>query len=116
MRDEWCSYNNGATINSMILFEWDEVKATQNFRKHGISFELARLVFSDPYALVEQDRIEDGWPRWRTIGLVSGVVVLFVAHTVEDLYQDEVIRIISARRATQKERIRYEQNRKKYIG
>ncbi len=100
----------------MILFEWDKAKADQNLQKHGISFELAKLVFLDPYALVEQDRIEDGEPRWRTIGLVGGMVILFVAHTVEQQGQHEIARIISARRATRKERIRYEENRKKYAG
>jgi hypothetical protein len=100
----------------MILFEWDEAKADKNLPKHGISFELARLVFLDPCALVEQERIEDGEPRWRTIGLVGGMVVLFVAHTTEEQGQHEIVRIISARRATRKERIRYDENRKKYVG
>lgn|SRR5580704_3243015 len=100
----------------MILFEWDEAKADKNLRKHGISFELARLVFLDPCALIERERIEDGEPRWRTIGLVGGMVVLFVAHTTEEQGQHEIVRIISARRATRKERIRYDENRKKYIG
>jgi hypothetical protein len=100
----------------MILFEWDEAKADKNLRKHGISFELARQVFLDPCALVEQERIGDGEPRWRTIGLVGGMVVLFVAHTTEEQGQHEIVRIISARRATRKERIRYDENRKKYVG
>lgn len=100
----------------MILFEWDELKAEQNIRKHGISFETAKLAFLDPFALVEQDRIENGEPRWRTIGLVDALIVLFVAHTVNEQDRHEIIRIISARRATRKERIRYEQNRKKHDG
>lgn len=100
----------------MILFEWDEGKAEQNARKHGVGFELAKQVFLDPCALIEQDRIVDGERRWRTIGRVGEIVIFFVAHTVEEQDQDEIIRIISARRATRRERIRYEQNRKKYIG
>jgi len=40
----------------MILFEWNEAKAESNQRKHGISFERAKFVFADPYALAEQDR------------------------------------------------------------
>jgi uncharacterized protein len=41
----------------VIRFEWDEAKAKSNERKHGVRFEDAMLVFADPYALVEQDRI-----------------------------------------------------------
>jgi uncharacterized protein len=43
-----------------LWFEWDPAKAQTNARKHGINFETARLVFADPFALVEQDRIEGG--------------------------------------------------------
>jgi hypothetical protein len=68
--------------------------------------------FSDPYALVEQDRIEGGELRWQTLGLVGGAVLLLVAHMVRNEGEDEVIRIISARKASRKERVRYDQNRK----
>ena len=96
----------------MIRFEWDPAKARANERKHGISFEIAAHVFEDPDALVEQDRIERGERRWQTLGLVEGILLLLVAHTVrlED-EGDEIIRIISARRADGKERSRYEKER-----
>jgi len=55
----------------MILFEWDEAKARSNERKHGVRFEDAMLVFADPYALVEQDRLEGGELRWQTLGLAG---------------------------------------------
>jgi uncharacterized DUF497 family protein len=97
----------------MVWFEWDDVKANANERKHGVRFDDAMLVFSDPCALVEQDRIEGGELRWQTLGLVGGVVLLLVAHTVRNEGEDEVIRIISARKASRKERVRYDQNRKK---
>jgi len=71
------------------------------------------LVFADPYALVEQDRIEGGELRWQTLGLVGGIVLILVAHTVRNEQEDEIIRIISARRAVRKERKRYDENRKK---
>ena len=71
------------------------------------------LVFADLYALVDQDRIEGGELRWQTFGLVEGIVLLLVAHTVRSEEQDEIIRIISARRAVRKERKRYDENRKK---
>jgi uncharacterized DUF497 family protein len=97
----------------MILFEWDQGKARSNRRKHGITFEDAMQVFDDPFALAAQDRIEGGECRWQTIGMVEGMVIVIVAHTVEEEGQDEIIRIISARQATRKERIRYDKNRQK---
>jgi uncharacterized DUF497 family protein len=96
----------------MVRFEWDQAKAQSNQRKHAVRFEDALLVFADPFALVEQDRVEAGELRWQTLGLAAGVVLLLVAHTVRNQDQDEIIRIISARKATRKERIRYVQNRK----
>lgn len=93
-------------------FTWDETKATANRRKHGVSFSTAQAVFRDPYALTEFDRVEAGEVRWRTIGLVNGVVVLLLIHTI--LFEGpgwEVVRIISARRAEPHERSRYERHR-----
>jgi uncharacterized protein (DUF4415 family) len=56
-------------------FEWDSTKAAANQRKHGISFGLALRVFNDPFALSEQDRVECGQQRWRTIRLVCAEVM-----------------------------------------
>ena len=93
-------------------FEWDSTKAESNLRKHGVSFETAARALADPFAMVEQDRIENGERRWQTLGAVEGHLLLLVAHTVRDDKDGiEVIRIISARRAEPKERKRYEQNR-----
>ena len=97
----------------MVLVEWDEARDKLNRLKHGISFAEAMLVFADPYALADQDRIESGERRWQTIGLVGRVAVLLVAHTVREEGPDEIIRLISARRANRKERMRYEENREK---
>jgi uncharacterized protein len=97
----------------MVWFEWDEAKAKSNERKHAVRFEDAMLVFADSYALVMQDRSEQGELRWQTLGLVGGIVPLLVAHTVYNEGEDEVIRIISARKASRKERIRYDANREK---
>ena len=52
--------------------------------------------------------------RWQTIGLVEGVAILLVAHTIIERGEDELIRIVSARLATRQERNRYEENRKNY--
>src|ERR1039458_9163458 len=93
----------------MTLFEWDEAKAESNLRKHGISFDDAVEVFYDPYAVIEQDGV-DGELRWLAIGRVARIAVLYVAHTIESEGHDEVIRIISARRADRRERMRYGKN------
>jgi uncharacterized protein len=93
-----------------IRFEWDPDKAESNLAKHGVSFELAMRAFGDLFALMDHDRIEQGEARWQTIGMVEGWLVLLVAHTLRDEADgSEIIRIISARRATRQERKRYEQ-------
>ena len=90
-------------------FEWNEQKAQVNLKKHGISFEIALRIFDDPLALSMQDRDVAGELRWQTIGMVDGCLVLLVAHTITALdVEEEVIRIISARRADRLERKRYE--------
>jgi hypothetical protein len=94
-----------------MRFEWDPAKAESNKQKHGVRFEAAILVFTDPFAHTEQDRIEGGEHRWRTIGMVSGAMMLVVAHADREEDGTEIIRIISARRADKKEKRRYEQNR-----
>lgn len=95
----------------MIRFEWDNVKAHSNRRKHGISFDIAKHIFDDPDALMSRDRIEGGEVRWQTIGTVDGILLLLVAHTIEgeEGNSEETIRIISDR----KERERYEKERQK---
>ena len=92
----------------MQTFEWDEAKAATNYRKHGIRFQLAIRAFDDPFAVVTQDRVVDGEARWQTLGLVDGLLLLLVAHTVRHEIDAEVIRIISARKPSQHERKRYE--------
>lgn len=92
----------------MIEFEWDEQKNSSNQQKHGLSFEIAARVFFDPLCLRRQDRYEHGEERWQALGEVGGTTVLLVAHTQRDISGGEVIRIISARRATKAERRFYE--------
>ena len=94
-----------------IRFEWDAEKAASNLAKHRVSFETAMRACCDPFALSAQDRTVHGEERWQTIGRVGECLVLLVAHVVaEDEDGTEVIRIISARKATSGERKRYEQN------
>ena len=102
----------------MLQFEWDEAKARANEKKHGVSFDDGVQIFEDPYVISEHDRIEDGELRWQSVGMIEGMLVVLVAHTSEIFAENdvEVIRIISARRATRKERRRYDENRAKAIG
>ena len=91
-----------------ITFEWDKNKAESNLHKHGITFIDAAAVFQDPCCMTVQDRFENGEYRWQTLGYSRGVILLLVAHTYTDSNGTEIIRIISARRATKAERKQYE--------
>ncbi|MCY4241141.1 MAG: BrnT family toxin [Rhodobacter sp.] len=98
---------------TLPFFIWDADKNLSNRRKHGLSFEIAARVFLDPLHISVQDRIEGGEQRWQTIGQIAGLTVVLVVHTfTEEGPLDEtveVIRIISARPVTRKERKRYEE-------
>lgn len=83
-------------------FDWDDAKAKANWNAHGVSFESARTVFRDPFAIERLDDRQDHGKE-RFIGTAEGQVILFVAYTER---QDR-IRIISARRATQREQDDY---------
>ena len=87
-----------------MQFTWDERKDQINRQKHGISFETAVLAFDDAHQVSSQDRIVDGELRWQTIGMVNGIHVLLVAHTLSVKGDEEIVRIISARKATPRER------------
>jgi uncharacterized DUF497 family protein len=90
-------------------FKWNEEKNRINKEKHGISFEEASAVFNDPMHLAFIDeRFEYGEERWITIGQVRSEMFIVAAHTYMDVDGNETIRIISARRATRKERRQYE--------
>lgn len=89
-----------------LKFEWNQKKAKKNIEKHGVSFEEAATVFSDPLSMTYDDPDHlYGANRYIIIGLSSCGELLFVSHTeIVD-----TIRIISARRLTRKERKEYEQ-------
>jgi hypothetical protein len=95
----------------MTRFRWDPEKAETNFRKHGIRFKAAAKVFDDPCVFIRQDRVVEDEPRWQAIGMVEGTAILLVAHAYSVEETEEVIRIISARKADRTERGVYEQNR-----
>ena len=71
--------------------------------------KLRAQVFEDPFQINILDRIENGEERWQTLGMVGSMVLLLVAHTFVEQEEEEVVRIISARKATRKERQKYEE-------
>ena len=93
-----------------MRFEWDEAKNRRNLARHHISFETAKLALEDPHALSVQDRTVEDEERWQTLGMAGGAVVVLVAHTYREENGEEVIRLISARKATPLERGAYEKN------
>lgn len=92
-----------------MRFIWDPEKARRNLAKHGILFELAQFVFDDPLHVLVPDRFEDGEQRWHAVGMVGAVAILLVVHSYPDEDDEELVRIIGARKATPHERRRYEQ-------
>jgi len=91
----------------MIRIEWDPTKNETNHAKHGIDFETAQLIFDDPFCITFVERVTGGEERWHAVGSIEKIIVLVVVHTYWQEGSDEVIRIISARRATRKERENY---------
>jgi len=86
-----------------LKFEWNKSKAKDNFERHGVTFDLAKEVFRDPFAVEFLDeRQEYGEERFVIIGLVAAHL-LYVAYTE----RRDAIRIISARRATKHEQETY---------
>ena len=86
-----------------MCFEWDEKKNTANLEKHGISFEDATLVFDDINALERVDGTYDGENRLKIIGKIYNILVVLVIF----VERGEIIRIISARKATRQESEEY---------
>ena len=92
-----------------LRIEWSAHKARINKRKHnGVSFELAKRAFEDEFRARIYQGDEHGEERWWTIGMV-GRQLLVVVHTEIEDEEEQVIRIISARKATASERRRYEE-------
>jgi len=91
----------------VLKFEWDSRKAQANQAKHGVSFEEAASVFGDPLALTFDDPDHSaGESRFLTFGLSHNERLVVVVHAERSR---NIIRIISARRATRHERGIYEQ-------
>ena len=90
-------------------FEWDGAKARSNRSKHGIDFNTASLVFDDPFHVTDEPKFVRGEERWLTVGWVENIIMIAVVHTYRGTPPGEVIRIISARQASRRERKQYEQ-------
>lgn len=93
-----------------MIYEWDPQKAKEYLQKHGISFDEATSVFTDPFALTfdDPDHSTDE-SRFITIGTSNKERILFLSHV--DRGEDH-IRIISARSATPTEAHGYQESRK----
>ena len=92
-----------------MRFEWDENKSRLNRKKHGISFAIAAEVFADPFCLTIPERTVRGEERFWTIGRLENLMILVVVHTTRSEQGEEITRIISARKATPRERKFYEE-------
>lgn len=87
---------------------WDPRKGRTNERKHGLNFEAAEYVFDDPLSVSRRDPYPHE-ERWQTIGLVRRVVLVVIHTWPDEADRYQVGRIISARRATPRERRAYEE-------
>lgn len=86
------------------MFEWDEAKSAANLVKHGVSFSEACLIFEGPVLSRSDDRYAYGERRIISIGCVRAIAVIIVVHTD----RAGVTRLISARRASRRERRLYD--------
>jgi len=88
-----------------LTFEWDEKKADDNLRKHGVSFDEAKTAFNDPFSVTIHDPdYSSGEQRYIDIGLSSKGRLIVVSYTE----RGEKIRIINSREATKREEREYE--------
>ena len=87
---------------SALYFEWDDRKAAANVKKHGVSFDEAKSVFVDECArLIDDPDHSEDEDRFVLLGLSSALRLLLVCHCYRS--ESNVIRIVSARKATAKE-------------
>jgi uncharacterized DUF497 family protein len=86
-----------------VEFEWDTLKAANNVEKHGVDFDTATEIFDDPDLIEIIDSRTYGERRYKAVGASRGMI-LFSAYTMRG---EDVCRIISARRASRRERATY---------
>ena len=93
-----------------VLFTWDDEKERINIRKHKIDFKTAASIFIDSYLYIEDNSVDEytSEERFDAIGMIAGDRAIFVVYVDRiTMDGDDIIRIISARHAEKKERIRY---------
>lgn len=89
-----------------LQFEWDRKKARSNKKNHGVTFEEASTIFGDPLSITIPDPVHSvGEERFVTVGTSVNDKLIVVVHAD----RDDIIRIVSARKATRNERSQYEQ-------
>jgi len=93
-----------------MRYAWNPVKAVRNIRTHGVSFEMAARIFQDPNHVVTENYFieEAGEQRYQAIGMSGEVVLLLVVFVDRSGPQEEIIHIISARKATAYEESAYQ--------
>jgi len=91
-----------------VRFEWDPPKAQANLRAHGVSFAEAVTVLEDDFALTREDPAAVDEPRFVTLGLSNVANLLVVVYTYQEA---DAIRLISAWKATRRQRKAYEKGR-----
>jgi hypothetical protein len=94
-----------------VQVTWDPRKAAENLRKHRLAFTRAKRIFDDPHMVFDVDAKDQyGEYRWNGVGEIEGDVI-FVVWTWPDPGEDDLVRLISARRATRAEAQKYWSNR-----
>ena len=93
-------------IHLAVRYEWDAAKARANFEKHGIDFADAATTLEDDLALTVLDPFSEDEDRWITLGKDATGRLLVVVYT----WRGDHARLISARRATPREKSQYEQH------
>ena len=91
----------------MMVYEWDDAKATHNAEVHGVTFQQATVALEDPDLMYLPDRVVEGEQRLHAVGRVEDIVLLMVAHTMRGDNEETRVRIISARPAERWERKLY---------
>ncbi len=91
-------------------FEWDDAKAESNLSKHGVDFTDAMSVLLDPLAMTRHDDEHgDDEERWVSVGRAANGQILLVVHTFSNTSENSaLVRLISARQPTRRERVQYE--------
>jgi len=92
-----------------VRYEWDPAKAAANLEAHGVSFAEASTVFSDDFALTQEDPLASGEQRFVTLGLSDTGSLLVVVYTYRE---PDILRVISAWKANRRQELKYEKSRR----